>query len=134
MGPAAVPAVGTSITVAPATLGPSLPARALTVPVAPGRTGAFPGVPEGASVIGTNADGSAAAILRQVGAGHVVAFAGEVMFPKTLDAPGDLVELARAILTWRGSPTGVPSWRYEIPGNPTPGRLPWVSAVPPIAP
>lgn len=133
VGPAAVPATGASITLAPATLTSALPARALTVPVAPGRAGAFPGVPGGAGVIGTNADGSSAAILRRVGAGQVLAFAGEVMFPKTLGSPGDLVELARAILMWRGSPTGVPSWRYEIPGNPQPGRLPWAGAVRPLA-
>jgi hypothetical protein len=130
VGASPVPAPGASILVAPATLSSALPSRALTVPAAPGRAGAFAAVPDGASVVGTNADGSAAVILRQVGAGQVLAFAGEVMFPKTLDAPGDLAELATAILTWRGSGTGLGSWRYEIPGNPQPGRLPWVRPLP----
>jgi hypothetical protein len=134
IGPAVVPASGTSITVAAGSLTPSQPPRALTVPLAAGTTGAFPSVPVGASVVATNADGSPAGILRPVGSGQVLAFAGEVMFPKTLDAPGDLVELARALLAWRGLPTGVPAWRYEIPGNPQPSRLPWATAVRPPAP
>ena len=129
VGLPAVPAAGASITVAPATLSSALPSRSLTLPVAPGRTGAFAAVPDGASVVGANADGSPAVVLRQVGAGQVLAFAGEVMFPKTLDAPGDLAEFATAVLTWRGSLTGVAAWRYEIPGNPQPGRLPWPTAV-----
>jgi hypothetical protein len=104
----------------------------MTVPVAPAQGGAFAAVPSDATVIGTNTDGSPAIVLRTVGAGHVLAFAGEVMFPKTLDAPGDLPDFARTILSWRGAQLGVPAWRYELPGNPAPGRLPWPTAVAPL--
>ena len=132
VGASAVASAGGAINVAPATLAAGLPSRPMTLPVAPGRTGAFAAVPDGASVVGANADGSPAVILRQVGAGQVLAFAGEVMFPKTLDAPGDLAAFASAVLAWRGLPTGVAPWRYEIPGNPQPGRLPWPTAVRPL--
>jgi hypothetical protein len=89
-------------------------------------------VPAGAQVIAANADGSPAGLRRVVGSGQVLAFAGDVMFPGTLNSPGELVELITAIQTWRGAQMGIPSWRYEIPGNPTPGGLPWSTAVRPV--
>ncbi len=131
VGADAVPAAGAQISVAAGGLGAGLPPRVLTVPVAPAGGGAFAAVPAGATVVATNLDGSPAILRRAVGAGQVLAFAGEVMFPATLDAPGDLVELARAMLAWRGVPVGVPAWSYELPGNPAPGRLPWPTAVRP---
>ena len=121
-----------AITVPAAAIAPALPARSLTVPVVGGGAGVFTQVPTGATVVGTNPDGSPAVLRRAVGSGQVVAFAGDVMFPGTLNAPGQLVELVTAIQTWQGASMGVPSWRYEIPGNPAPGRLPWPTAVRPV--
>ena len=132
IGAGTAPAAGGAITVPTGAIAPALPARSLTVPVASGIAGAFTQVPAGATVVGTNADGSPAVLRRAVGSGQVLAFAGDVMFPGTLNAPGELVELVTAIQTWQGASMGVPSWRYEIPGNPAPGRLPWPTAVQPV--
>jgi hypothetical protein len=132
IGAATVPAAGGALTVSAGAIASALPARPLTVPVLEGIAGAFNRVPSGAQVIATNVDGSPAALRRAVGSGQVLAFAGDVMFPGTLNAPGELVELVTAIQKWRGAPMGVPAWRYEIPGNPAPGRLPWSTAVRPV--
>lgn len=120
---------GTGITMAPDAIAPGVPARTLGIPLLPGRAGAFTTV-AAATTIATNGDGSPAALLRSVGTGQVVAFAGQVMTPRSLDAPGDLVAMASSLLAWRGAPLGVGAWRYEIPGNPAPGALPWPTAVP----
>lgn len=132
IGAATVPAAGGALTVPAAAIAPALPARPLTVAVTDGIAGAFDRVPSGAQVIATNVDGSPAALRRVVGAGQVLAFAGDVMFPQTLNAPGEIVALVTAIQNWRGASMGVPAWRYEIPGNPAPGRLPWRTAVRPL--
>ena len=129
IGTGTAPASGSAITVPVGAFAPSLPARQLTVAVAPMTASAFTLVPAGAQVLATNVDGSPAALRRPVGAGQVVAFAGDVMFPATLNAPAELVELVMAMQTWRGASLGVPAWRYEIAGNPAPGRLPWSTAV-----
>ncbi len=126
------PAGGVAMTVPAGAIAPSQPPRALTVPVVGGIAGAFTRVPSGAQVVATNADGTPAAIRRQVGSGQVLAFAADVMFPGTLNAPGELVALVTAIQTWRGAALGVPSWRYESPGNRARGRLPWRTAVRPL--
>jgi hypothetical protein len=131
IGAGAIPNPTASLAVAVAAIDANLPSRALAVPTAPGGGGAFTQIPAGATVVATNADGSAAGLRRVVGAGQVLAFAGDVMFPGTLDAPAELVELVKAIQLWRRAPLDLASWRYEIPGNPAPGRLPWPSAVRP---
>ena len=113
-------------------VGPGAPARRLAVPVRQGDAARFAQLPAGAEALGTNQDGSPAVIRRAVGAGRVVAFAGDVMFPATLDAPQELVALVGALQSWVGAATGVASWRYEIAGNPAPGRLPWPKAVRPV--
>lgn len=132
IGAGTVAAGGVALTMPAGAITSGLPARAVTVRVADGIAGAFDRLPSGAQVLATNGDGSPAVIRRTVGAGQVVAFAGDVMFPGTLDAPDGLVALVTAIQTWRGAALGLPSWRYEIPGNPAPGRLPWRTAVRPI--
>lgn len=132
IGAGVTTAAGGTIVVPAGAIAPSQPAQQLAVPVIGGIAGAFTQVPAGAQVVGSNVDGTPAIIRRSVGSGQVLAFAGDVMFPQTLDAPGPLVQLAIAIQNWRGASLGLPSWRYEIPGNPTPGRLPWRTAVRPI--
>lgn len=132
IGAGTTPAAGGAFTVPAGALAAGLPARQLTIAVVGGVAGAFTQVRAGADVVGTNADGTTAVLRRAVGSGQVLAFAGDVMFPGTLDAPDELVALVTAIQTWRGASLGVPAWRYEIPGNPAPGRLPWRTAVRPV--
>ena len=132
IGSGAAPVADGPITVGADAIGPGAPARPLSVPVRAGASGRFTQLPPGAEVLGTNPDGSPAVIRRVVGAGRVVAVAGDVMYPGTLDAPQDLVTFVGALQSWVGAATGVTSWRYEIPGNPAPGRLPWPKAVRPV--
>ena len=78
-------------------------------------------------------DGAPAAIARPVGAGRVLAFARDPMVPSVLDEPLDLARLAAAIHRWAGGALDHPAWRYRIPGDPQPTRLPWEDAVEPEA-
>ena len=78
-------------------------------------------------------DGAPAAILRRVGAGRVLAFAADPMVPSVLDEPLDLARLVGAIHRWAGGTVDHPAWRYRIPGDPQPTRMPWEDAVPPEA-
>ncbi len=128
LGTEIAPATG-PITIAQDALGAGLPARPLSIAAVPG--GKFVSPPPDARVIGVNPDGSPAVMVRTVGAGRVIAFAGEPMFPLTLDAPGGLPEFVASIQRMQDAPTGLPVWRWELPGTPEPGRLPWRTAVRP---
>ena len=68
-------------------------------------------------------------ILRPVGAGRVLAFAADPMAPSVLDEPLDLARFVAAIHRWAGGALDHPAWRYRIPGDPQPARLPWEDAV-----
>ncbi len=118
-----------SFAVSPNAFGATFPTRPLTVPVAAATARAFTALPPDATPVGTYPDGSVAALRRPVGSGQVIAVAGQTMFPATLDAPGELVDFAATLLRWRGSPLGLPAWRYELPGHPEPGRRPWRTAI-----
>src|SRR5205823_8013742 len=89
---------------------------------------AFTQLPAGASAVARYGDGALAAILRPVGAGRVLSFAGDTMRPRALINPLDLVSLVGAVVQWRGAKLGDPAWRYTIPGDPYTGRLPWQGA------
>jgi hypothetical protein len=119
------------ISVATNAFASTIPSRTLTVPTQVSSSRAFGPLPADATAVGTYPDGSVAILRRSVGAGQVVAFAGQVMFPATLDSPGGLVDLAGGLARWRGSSVGLPVWRYELPGHPEPGRLPWRTAISP---
>jgi len=122
------PATG-PVTMAQDGLGAGFPARPLSIATVP--SGKFVQPPADARVIGVNPDGSPAAMIRHVGAGRVIAFAGEPMFPRILDAPGGLPDFVAAIQRNQGAPVGMPVWSWELPGTPQPGRLPWAKAVRP---
>jgi len=122
------PATG-PVTVAAGALGPSGPAAPTTVAMSPG--GKFASPPADATVIGVTRHGEPSIITRSVGSGRVVAFAGQVMYPKTLDGPGGLVDLVAGIQRMQGAPLGLPVWRWELPGTSRPGRLPWKTAITP---
>lgn len=122
---------GTMLKVQPGALGAGTPDDLLSVPVDGPSPRAFAAVPDGASVVARFIDGAPAAILRQVGSGRVLAFAADVMAPSALDDPSDLARFARDIHVWAGGTVGHPAWSYRIPGDPSPGRLPWETAVAP---
>ena len=63
----------------------------------------------------------------------MLAFAADPMTPSVLDDPQDLARLVGAIHRWAGGALAVPAWRYRIPGDPQPTRLPWEDAIPPEA-
>ena len=131
--PLGPPRPGRMLQVDAGALGPGLPDDLLSVPIDAAQARAFGGVPAGASVVARFVDGAPAAILRQVGAGRVLAFAADPMTPSVLDDPQDLARLVGAIHRWAGGALDVPAWRYRIPGDPQPTRLPWEDAVPPEA-
>ena len=132
-----------------APLGPLRPGRMLQVAAGRARPGAagrpaqraldadraqaFAAVPAGSTVVARFIDGAPAAILRPVGAGRVLAFAADPMVPSVLDEPLDLARLVGAIHRWAGGTVNHPAWRYRIPGDPQPTRLPWEDAVAPEA-
>jgi hypothetical protein len=133
---------GQTMVAAASSLSATLPARALTLPLGEQQGRAFTQVPAGASVVARYADGAPAAILRTVGAGQVLAFAGDLMRPRVLTVPlptstiaggppgtpAGLVTFVGAVLQWRGAKLDDPAWRYTIPGDPYPGHLPWPGA------
>lgn len=129
LGTEIAPAPG-PVTIGQGALGQGLPTRPLSIAAVP--PGKFVTPPADARVIGVNRDGSAAVMVRTVGAGRVIAFAGEPMFPRTLDAPGGLPEFVAAIQRQQGAPLGLAVWSWELAGTPEPGRLPWPRAVRPL--
>lgn len=131
--PLGPPRPGRMLLVEPAALAPGSPDDLLSVPIDAPVARAFAGVPAGASVVARFIDGAPAAIVRQVGAGRVLAFASDPMTPSVLDEPLDLVRLVGAIHGWAGGTLDHPAWRYRIPGDPQPTRLPWQDAVAPEA-
>jgi Beta-galactosidase len=112
-------------------LGAGLPDDLLSVPIDAPQARAFGAVPAGATVVARFIDGAPAALLRQVGAGRVLAFAADPMTPSVLDEPLDLTRFVAAIHRWAGGAVDQPAWRYRIPGDPQPARLPWEDAVEP---
>jgi hypothetical protein len=124
---------GTVLEVEAGALGPGRPDDLLTVPIDTPRPRAFAAVPAGARVVARFLDGAPAAILRTVGAGRVLAFSADPMSPAALDDPMDLARLTAAIHAWAGGSAANPAWSWRIPGDPTPARLPWRTAVPPAA-
>jgi hypothetical protein len=124
---------GSVLEVAQGALDGAAPDDLLTVPLDAPRPRAFAAVPAGARVVARFIDGAPAALLRQVGAGRVLAWAADPMSPGALDAPLDLARLAGDLHRWAGGTTGHPAWDYRIPGDPDPTRLPWEDAVPPDA-
>jgi Beta-galactosidase len=127
------PRPGRMLQVEPGALGAGLPDDLLSVPIDAPEARAFAAVPAGASVVARFIDGAPAALARPVGAGRVLAFAADPMVPSVLDEPLDLARLAGAIHRWAGGALDHPAWRYRIPGDPRPTRLPWADAVAPEA-
>ena len=110
--------------------GPRAPARPTTcspcrsTPPAPR---AFASVPAGASVVARFIDGAPAAILRQVGAGRVLAFSADLMAPSVLDGPLDLARFVGDIQRWAGGtprrrPRGATASRATRSPTGFPGR------------
>jgi Beta-galactosidase len=131
--PLGPPRRGRMLQVAPGALGAGLPDDLLSVPIDAPLARAFAGVPAGASVIARFVDGSPAAIVRPVGAGRVLAFAADPMTASVLDEPLDLARFVGAVHLWAGGSLDVPAWRYRIPGDPRPTRLPWGDAIDPAS-
>ncbi len=131
--PLGPPRPGRILQVDQGALGAGLPDDLLSVPIDAVQARAFAGVPAGGSVVARFIDGAPAAIARPVGAGRVLAFASDPMVPSVLDEPLDLARLAAAIHRWAGGALDHPAWRYRIPGDPQPTRLPWSDAVEPEA-
>lgn len=125
IGAGVAPAGGGRVTIPVGGLGTS---QTQAVDVAVTGAGQFTGVPAGAAIIGTNADGTPAVVSRTVGAGRVIAFASDPMFPATLDAPSGLSDLVRAIQRERGAPLDLAVWKYTLPGTPDPARPAWSGA------
>ena len=119
---------GGPLVVAPSALAAGEPAEALVLPVAKDGARAFASVPAGAGVVATFRDGSPAAILRQVGAGRVLALSAETMAPSAAAKPADLARFVGMVHRWAGGTTGHPAWTYVIPGDPDPTRPPWPGA------
>ena len=109
-------------------LAPSVPAQSYELPIEAPEARAFSGVPTGAAVVARFVDDAPAALLRQVGAGQVLAFSSELMRPEMLDEPLDLVAFARDLHAWSGGILDHPAWSYTIPGAPQSARLPWEGA------
>jgi hypothetical protein len=124
---------GSILEVQPGALAAGAPDDLLTLPLDVPRPRAFAAVPTGASVVARFLDGAPAAILNPVGAGHVLAFSADPMAPSALDGPLDLARFVGAVHRWAGGALGDPAWRYRLPGDPDPDRLPWEDAVPPAA-
>ncbi|WP_217913656.1 beta-galactosidase [Miltoncostaea marina] len=122
---------GSILEVAPGALGGGAPDDLLSIPLDGAPRRAFAAVPGGAAVLARYLDGAPAAIVRPVGAGRVVAFAAEPMEPGVLDEPGDLARLVGDLHRWAGGTTGHPAWSYRLPGDPSPRRPPWETAVAP---
>ncbi len=122
------PATG-PITIGAGAFGGGGPTRPVNVAMSPG--GKFATPPADATVLGVTRFGSPAVISRSVGAGRVIAFAGQIMYPKALDKPSGLVEVAAGIQRMQGAPLGLSVWRWELPGTIEPGRRPWRTAVTP---
>ena len=131
--PLGPPRPGRMLQVEQGALAPGLPDDLLSVPIDADRAQAFAAVPAGSTVVARFIDGAPAAILRPVGAGRVLAFAADPMVPSVLDEPLDLARLVGAIHRWAGGTVDHPAWRYRIPGDPQPTRLPWEDAVAPEA-
>jgi Beta-galactosidase len=131
--PLGPPRPGRMLTVDAGALGPGSPDDLLSIPIDAPVARAFAGVPAGAGVVARFIDGAPAAILRPVGAGRVLAFAADPMVPSALDEPLDLARLVAAVHRWAGGALDHPAWRYRIPGDPQPARLPWEDAVAPEA-
>jgi hypothetical protein len=131
--PLGPPRPGRILEVPPGALGPGLPDDLLAVPLDAPRARAFAAIPAGSSVVARFIDGAPAAILRPVGAGRVLAFATDPMVPSVLDEPLDLARLVGAIHRWAGGTLDDAAWRYRIPGDPQPTRLPWKDAIAPEA-
>jgi hypothetical protein len=120
------PRTGDILLAAPETLGPGQPPDLLTIPIEAGVRRAFAAIPAGATVVARFIDDAPAVLLRQVGAGRVLAFASDPMEPAVLDSPLDLVRLVTAIQTSQGARLDDPAWSYAIPG--VPAGLPWEGA------
>ena len=131
--PLGPPRAGTILEVGAGALAPGLPDDLLSIPIDAPLARAFAAVPAGSAVVARFIDGAPAAIARQVGAGRVLAFAADPMTPSVLDEPLDLARLVGAIHRWGGGTLDHPAWRYRIPGDPDPARLPWEDAVAPEA-
>jgi hypothetical protein len=131
--PLGPPRPGRILQVEPGALGAGVPDDLLTLPLDGDQARGFAGVPAGASVVARFIDGAPAAIARPVGAGRVLAFASDPMVPSVLDEPLDLARLVGAVHRWGGGTLDHPAWRYRIPGDPRPTRLPWADAVAPEA-
>lgn len=116
------PATGGRLTIGAGGIGA---AQVAPIDLATSAAGRFVAPPPGATVIGANGDGSPAVISRAVGAGRVIAFAADPMFPSSLAAPAGLEALARAVQRERGAPVDLPVWDYALPGTPDPVRPPW---------
>lgn len=125
------PRTGSILEASPGALGEGSPDDVLTLPVDGPRPRGFGAVPEGASVVARYIDGAPGVLLRQVGAGRVLAFAGDVMAPSVLDDPADLVRFVRDVHRWAGGALDHPAWTWRLPGDPQPERLPWAEAVDP---
>ncbi|MGI9540130.1 MAG: beta-galactosidase, partial [Miltoncostaeaceae bacterium] len=121
--------LGTILEVEGDALGAGLPADLLSVPVETTPSRAFAAVPSDATVVARFIDGAPAALSRPVGSGRVLAFASDVMSPAALDDPQDLVRFVRAVHTWAGGSLDHPAYRYRLPGDPIPRRLPVEDAV-----
>lgn len=122
---------GGPLVVAPSALAAGEPAETLVLPVGRDGARAFASVPTGAGVLATFRDGAPAAILRQVGAGRVLALAAETMAPSAAAKPADLARFVGMVHRWAGGTTGHPAWTYVIPGDPDPTRPPWPGAAAP---
>ncbi|MDX6645920.1 MAG: Beta-galactosidase trimerization domain, partial [Miltoncostaeaceae bacterium] len=120
------PRTGDVLLAPPGTLGPALPADLLTIPLEGRVRRAFAAIPAGATVVARFIDDAPAVLLRQVGAGRVLAFASDPMEPAVLDSPLDLVRLVAAVQTSQGARLDDPAWSYTIPGIPT--GPPWDGA------
>lgn len=131
--PLGPPRPGRILQVEAGALAPGLPDDLLSVPIDAPEARAFAAVPAGAAVVARFLDGAPAAIARPVGAGRVLAFAADPMVPSVLDEPLDLARLVAAVHRWAGGTLDHPAWRYRIPGDPNPTRLPWEDAVDPLA-
>jgi hypothetical protein len=119
---------GRALLVEEGALAPGVPGDVRELPIYADEARAFSSVPAGARVVARFVDDAPAALLRQVGAGRVLAFSSELMRPEMLDEPLDLVDWTRDLHAWSGGAIDHPAWAYTIPGAPQSARLPWKGA------
>ncbi|MSO43871.1 MAG: hypothetical protein EXQ74_00945 [Thermoleophilia bacterium] len=107
-------------------LAASVPPDVFGIPVDDRRSWSFTDVAPGGRVVATHLDQSPAAVLRDVGRGHVLSFAADPMTPGSLVEPLDVVTLVGHVQRFAGGTTDAPAWSWRIPD--TVDHLPWEGA------